>query len=267
MRRTYPNATYTITKRAILIEFHEPIDDEDPSVDLIVALTRRDAPGLSIPNTEQDCWDPSHPEKHTELLLGPTRTLRVHRARVIRLAKDAINETADPVISSFNVEALALLYISEIATIADSLQTLFVNATADLARRPTPDPAGVSKPIRLLASQDEVVQRMRFFAERLTAAVDNRHDKDKVREAFGRGLPQPHRAADKRHQAQPRLEPTRRWRWSGHRRVRARQRPEDDALVGRRRCPDVVRRSGSTTSASACASRRGRAPCAATSMS
>lgn len=189
VRETYPNATYEITKRAILIEFHEPIDDEDPSVDLIVALTRKEAPGLWIPNTEEDRWDASDPEKHTELLLGPTRNLRVHRARVIRLAKDAIKETGDPVISSFNVEALALLYITEIKTIAESLQTLFVEGAADLARRQTPDPAGVSKPIKMLAPHDEVVRRMRFFAEQLTTAVDNRDDEDKVREALSSVFP------------------------------------------------------------------------------
>jgi hypothetical protein len=49
VREVYPYAIYTLTKRAILINFHEPIDDEDPSVDLIVALTRKDKPGLLDP--------------------------------------------------------------------------------------------------------------------------------------------------------------------------------------------------------------------------
>jgi hypothetical protein len=108
---------------------------------------------------------------------------------VIRLAKDAIKETGDPVISSFNVEALALVYITEIKTIAESLQTLFVQGAADLARRQTPDPAGVSQPIKMLAPHDEVVRRTRFFAEQLTTAIDNRDDKDKVREALAAVFP------------------------------------------------------------------------------
>src|SRR6266542_573943 len=64
----YPKATFRITKRAILVEFHEPLPGgEDPTVDLVLGLDRRNAPGLWIPNTEAERWDPSHPEKHTEL--------------------------------------------------------------------------------------------------------------------------------------------------------------------------------------------------------
>lgn len=189
VRNVYRSATYELTKRAILIEFYEPIDDEDPSVDLIVALTRKDEPGLWIPNRERNSWDASHPEKHTELLLGPTVALRVHRARVIRLAKAAIKEAGPPVISSFNVEALALMYVTEVDTVADSLQELFDEGAADLARRQTADPAGVSNPIKMLAPQEDVLRRMRFVAERLTDAVENRYDEEKVQEGLAGVFP------------------------------------------------------------------------------
>lgn len=189
VREAYPYATHTLTKRAILIEFNEPIDDEDPSVDLIVALTRQEQPGLWIPNRERDSWDASDPEKHTELLLGPTRSLRVHRARVIRLAKAAIKEGGNPVISSFNVEALALLYVQETGEVSDGLRDLFVYGAADLARRLTPDPAGVSKPIKLLAPHDQVVRRMQFLAGKLNDAVEHRYDEERVREALAAVFP------------------------------------------------------------------------------
>src|SRR3712207_8758808 len=52
----------TPQKRSILIEFNEPIDDEDPSVDLIVALTRA-AGGLWIPQLHAD-----RSEEHTSEL-------------------------------------------------------------------------------------------------------------------------------------------------------------------------------------------------------
>ena len=69
MREEYPDATYEVCKRAILFEFHEPLGDEqDPSVDLIVALTRVEGDGRWIPNTEAECWDASDPEEHTRLL-------------------------------------------------------------------------------------------------------------------------------------------------------------------------------------------------------
>ena len=88
LRPDYPSIRFRITKRAIKITFHDPLaDGSDPTVDLIVALTRKDAEGLWIPNTEQERWDPSHPERHTELLADPSDPLREARALAIRLAK------------------------------------------------------------------------------------------------------------------------------------------------------------------------------------
>lgn len=71
----YPAARFEITKRAIFIEFHEPMSSgEDPTVDLVVGLRRREE-GLWIPNTEQRRWDPSHPEKHTDLLTAEPKVV------------------------------------------------------------------------------------------------------------------------------------------------------------------------------------------------
>jgi hypothetical protein len=87
VREEYGNAKVTKSRRGLLIEFNEPVtDEEDPTVDLIVTLTRKDAEGLWITDLDTDEWTPSHPEKHTELFTG-TRELRALRARVVRLAK------------------------------------------------------------------------------------------------------------------------------------------------------------------------------------
>lgn len=90
LRGDYPQISFELTKRAIMFEFHEPMDDEDPSVDLVLCLTRRDAPGFWIPNRDRDRWDASDPETHTALMTAPPAELRQHRARVVRLAKAAI---------------------------------------------------------------------------------------------------------------------------------------------------------------------------------
>jgi hypothetical protein len=54
IKHDYPDAEVTTTKRAVLVEFNEPVDDEDPSVDLIVGLSRAEDDALWIPNLEAD---------------------------------------------------------------------------------------------------------------------------------------------------------------------------------------------------------------------
>jgi hypothetical protein len=175
VREEYPDATYEVCKRAILIEFHEPIDDEqDPSVDLIVALTKAEGDGRWIPNTEAEDWDPSDPEEHTRLLNDLDVSARVHRARVIRLGKAAIKQDEMPVISSFNIEALALEHVDCEGTIAESLRDLFLLGAGSLEEGLTEDPAGVSDPIKLPEgiSRDRAAARLREFGQAVAKAVE-----------------------------------------------------------------------------------------------
>jgi hypothetical protein len=168
IRAKYPNATVTTTKRAILVEFGEPIDDEDPSVDLIVGLTRKQDDALWIPHLDANRWDPSDPEKHTALLTADPANLRVHRARVLRLAKAAVcNDGDERVMCSFNIEALALEHIVAVrSTLAESLEIFFEGAAASINEALTPDPAGVSGPIKLpdQITRDAASRRLTFFA-------------------------------------------------------------------------------------------------------
>ena len=59
LKEDFPNIRFRVTKRAIKISFNEPLEDgSDPSVDLVVALTRKGR-GLWIPNNESQGWDAS----------------------------------------------------------------------------------------------------------------------------------------------------------------------------------------------------------------
>ncbi len=192
VRETYPNVRSRLIKRAVLIRFHDPnADGVDPSVDLVVALTRKDAAGLWIPNRDKDDWDASHPEQHTRLLTGGKKALRVHRARVIRLAKAAIKHDSTPALISFNVEALALEHITEIATLAESLQRCFAKAATDIKAGLTEDPAGVSAKIKLPdgMTRERSSKRLRFFADKVQEAVDHADDRDAVESALAELYP------------------------------------------------------------------------------
>lgn len=167
IRRRFPAVTIETTKRAILVEVHEPVGDEDPSVDLIVGLSRKEDEALWIPHLDADRWDPSDPEEHTRLLTADPSDLRVHRARVLRLAKAAVCNDGDKrVMCSFNIEALALTHVTVVPpTLAEGLEAFFVGASASIRRELTPDPAGVSKPIKLPEgiSREDAARRLGFF--------------------------------------------------------------------------------------------------------
>lgn len=186
VRRWYPNAEARITKRAIVIEFNAPVGDEDPSVDLIVALTRRDKPGLWIPNTERNVWNASDPEQHTALLTGEPKSLRVFRARLIRLVKVAVGQDETPVLISFNIEALALRHVAEVSGLAVGLRDLLLAMSNDIARRLTPDPADVSPPIKLPAgiTHETASRRLGYFANKVSEAVDRTHEEAVVKRAL-----------------------------------------------------------------------------------
>jgi hypothetical protein len=197
LREDWPAVTYTITKRAILFEFHEPLGDEDPqedpSVDLVVALTRNDAPGLWIPNVEQGRWDASDPECHTKLLTAEPPRLRVLRARIIRLTKAAIGNDGDhAVLISWNIEALALYHVQESApTLIDGLAEFLALAATSIAHGPTPDPANVSPPIKLPEgiTRDQASRRLAFFASCAEEAQHERYSADGALAALGRLFP------------------------------------------------------------------------------
>jgi hypothetical protein len=193
VRETYPEAKGRLIKRAILIKFNAPnSDDVDPSVDLVVALTRRDEDGLWIPNRDSDSWDASDPEEHTRLLTAEPKALRVHRARVIRMAKAAIKHDSTPALISFNIEALAFAHITRADTLGASLQLFFERAAADIKVRLTDDPAGVSGTIKLPPgmTRDRSAKRLGFFADKVGEARENARDRAAVESALAELFPE-----------------------------------------------------------------------------
>jgi hypothetical protein len=186
IRETYPEAEIKKSRRGLYVEFNEPLnDDEDPTVDLIVSLTRKDAEGLWSADRDHDTWTPSHPEKHTELFTSGTAEVKRPRARLTRLAK-AWNkqwDEDDRALSSFNIEALVWEFIEDGSVPLDqALADWFAYARDEIEKGDTEDPAKVSKPIRLLTSRDVAVNRLGSAADRLVHALANEDDGDVVRD-------------------------------------------------------------------------------------
>ena len=177
-----------VTKRAITFEFHEPLgsgdDAKDPSVDLIIALTRKDADGLWIPNRDAGRWDASHPEKHTKLLTDPADGVRRLRTATIRLAKGWNKQYTSPALVSFNIEALALETITDVVQIGEAVTQWFEYSARELKKANTKDPADISPPIKLLLERDAVVARLEGAAEHMRDALDHDDDEDAVTEAL-----------------------------------------------------------------------------------
>jgi hypothetical protein len=186
VRSKYPKAKVKRSRRGLLVTFSEPLgDDEDPTVDMIFTLTRKDEEGLWIPDLENGTWTASDPEKHTELFTAGTRALRALRARVTRLGKAWNKQWADGdrALSSFNIEALVWEFITDSSmSLDDAMAGWFRYAHDELKKGRTKDPAGVSDPIRLLLPKDTVVKRLGHAADRLEHALAHEDDEDAVRE-------------------------------------------------------------------------------------
>lgn len=196
VREIWPKATVHDMKRGITVKMHAPLwTGADPYVDVVVAMNRKDAPGLWIPNMTAGRWDPSHPQCHVELMNSGSRALRRTRARVVRLAKAWNKQYTQPALSSFNIVALALECITTTMPIDGALLVFFEHAATSLDVRRTEDPAGVSAPIKLEATKDVAVARLAAARDHLANAIDPGDDLDTVaaelHEVFWNFLPEP----------------------------------------------------------------------------
>ena len=188
----YPDATVDTHKRGLLVRFDEPMKEQDPTVDLIVTLTRKDADGLWIPNLETGKWDASHPEKHTELFTSGSKELRVLRARTIRFAK-AWNcqwEKGDRALSSFNISALAHEFVTdEEMPIEEAIAGWFGYATTELRRGRRRTPPASRPTSRSSSTRSTVTTRLEKAAGNLDDALAHDDDPDAVAELLGRVFP------------------------------------------------------------------------------
>jgi hypothetical protein len=190
LKGKYPKLKVKVTKRAILLEFHEPLSSgEDPTVDVIVALDRQWSPGLWIPNTDTDTWDPSHPEMHTALLTADPADLRLMRQHAIRLAKAENKHTGTPPLCSFNLEAFGWMFVERGMNDAEALLAIWRDGAADLATRLTPDPAGVSGDIHV-EDRDRALRSLRYASQQLQSALDHDDDPEWVRRSLAPIFPE-----------------------------------------------------------------------------
>jgi hypothetical protein len=161
-RRGYPNAEVDLTgNRAIKFLFNEHVDIDawgpvDPYVDFIVGLAMAEQDGLWIPNRCEDGWDTADPERHTWLMTRrDDKPLRVFRAHVLRLAKRAVKRDdlipgRTKVMCSWNLSALALEIVDDLAPTADGLACFFEAASNHIRHGLTLDPSPVvQEPIGL----------------------------------------------------------------------------------------------------------------------
>jgi hypothetical protein len=126
------------------------------------------------------------------LLNGDGLALRRTRRRVIRLAKAWNKQWISPGFSSFHLSALALEHVTAEGERRDRPVRRF---RRDAATFPgtgcnTADPAGVSKPLKLMpqVSRDVVVHRLRAAATAMAEALDHDDDQTRVQSALHRLL-------------------------------------------------------------------------------
>ena len=139
-------------KRGLLIEFNEPLDEEqDPTVDLVVAFNRAEDDALWIPHVDRskgvDRWYWASREARG------ASAVRLPRTRAGPGLRDPIGKAwkcqFDPSgIWPFNIAALALEAVTEPAPLYEAMAEFFSYAADELALHLTEDPAR-SGPIRI----------------------------------------------------------------------------------------------------------------------
>lgn len=188
--KLHPDLRTHLGKRAIRLEYSEAVrDDIDPPVEVIVALTRKDEPGLWIPDRDHDTWDASDPERHTELLLAEPASLRQTRALAVRLAKGENKLHDDPALCGLNIEALALESVESGVSLEEALARHWEHAGSELECGPTRDPAGVSAPMKPLIPRSDAAARQCRAARLMRQALDHDDDDDAVRGALSELFP------------------------------------------------------------------------------
>ena len=210
MKDAHPDIKFRVGDRAIKITYHEPVDgstdrtdDNDPTADLIVALTHP-SKGLFIPKKihGMNTWDRSHPEKHNELFKTPKEVRRL-RQEVACLFKAWNKQYDRPALSSFNITVLVWEAIAENLDLAEALLQALSHAASSLERKRTDDPAGVSGPIKLLLDKETVLYRVRKARDRLKAAIDAGDDDCDVRSELSKMFPDHiDKCEDKQHLAE-----------------------------------------------------------------
>ncbi|XVQ11129.1 hypothetical protein ACQP1W_00700 [Spirillospora sp. CA-255316] len=187
IREVYPRARCGTSKRGPKIFFNKAVDGQDPTVDLVVALTRRDGEGLWIPNLHHDTWEASHPERHVELFTSGSQSLRRTRRRVIRLLKAWNKQYSEPAFSSHNLSVWAWEFVGPGFGVANALSIVLSKAAVRLeSGRATKDPAGVSKNVQPLIPRSTAARRLRTASAAIVEGLEHDDDRQAVLSALSR---------------------------------------------------------------------------------
>ncbi|MGA6871344.1 hypothetical protein ACO8D0_05520 [Streptomyces pratensis] len=185
VRKVYPKARCGTSKRGPKITFGEPVDGQDPTVDLVVALTRKEGGGLWIPNLETNRWEASDPEGHVALFTSGTQSMRRTRRRVVRLLKAWNKQYSQPGFSSHNLTVWAWEFIEPGTGVAKALATVLSEAAARVeAGTATKDPLGVSPNVKLLVGREAAARRLRGAADGVAEALAVDDDREAVLSAL-----------------------------------------------------------------------------------
>jgi len=158
-------------KRSILVRFRDPIRKGLPdfTADVITAIDYPGGRGLYIPRF--NAWDRSDPETHTSLVTGANARTESVYARTVRLLKHWNRQNGQP-LCSWNIKALALYCVNSEDALVSSMRDWFHYAIDELRIGETEDPARVAdKPIKLNASQTEVVKKLEDASRKLEKAI------------------------------------------------------------------------------------------------
>ena len=176
VKQVYPDVWIsTIHKHAIYFRFRQEMPDgQDPTVDLVIALNRKEGDGLWIPHMTRNIWQASDPEKHAKLVAAKCKDTNYVSTKVVRLGKLYAKQYDPVLLFSFHVTALMLESLQSGIHVGEGFKVLLEHSASILADGNTKDPAGVSAPISIPAGREreKLVRKLELAAERVAKAID-----------------------------------------------------------------------------------------------
>ncbi|MGI3201749.1 hypothetical protein ACRJ4W_31770 [Streptomyces sp. GLT-R25] len=187
---SYLKARVYTSRRGLKIHFGAPVNGTDVTVDLIVALRRREGRGLWIPDLERapgskKAWSASDPQGHVELLTSGADALRRTRRRAIRILKAWNAQATKPGFSSHQLSVWAYEFVEPRMGLVGAVHTVLLEAALRLQRgEPTKDPRSISPDLKPLIPDADAERRLRVAADRLAKAIADPDDIDTVAEVL-----------------------------------------------------------------------------------
>jgi hypothetical protein len=182
VKQVYPDVWISTShKHAIYFRFRQEMPDgQDPTVDLVIALNRKEGDGLWIPHMTRNIWQASDPEKHAKLVAAKCKDTNYVSTKVVRLGKLYAKQYDPVLLFSFHVTALMLESLQSGTKVGDGFKGMLEHAASSLADGNTKDPAGVSAPLTIPdgRNREKLVRKLELAAEHVTKAIDLEADDD-----------------------------------------------------------------------------------------